>query len=181
MNEFQLCQHRLRLAELSVGGTTVRGMPTGTTKAARSSLRRTRLYTLPTTSRSSFVAWLDQQTRRIAKSLPEPSWGVARKVLNIFIRSCVYDAPIRAHFHLAAVESWLEVPLDQGVGAGIRACSGEDLPRFANKHLTPSVNAGYQAAARRIARRAGTKPIHLESCWWRVEPGRCVCARGLSG
>jgi hypothetical protein len=176
MNDFQLRQRRLRLAELSVGASTVRGMPSGTVAAARAALKRTRLESLPTSSRAAFSGWLDRQTRRVARSLPEESWGVARKLLNIFIRSCVQDAPLRGSHSLAAVEAWLELPLDQQVGAGIRLCGGEELPPFVNKHLTPSVNSQYQDAARRLARRIGTKPIHLEVCWWRVKLGRCVCA-----
>jgi hypothetical protein len=176
LNEFQLRQHRLRLAELSVGGSTVRGMPKGTVAAARAAFKRTQLGELPTTSRSSFTDALEHHTRRISKNLPSSSWGVSRKVLNIYLRSCVYDTPLRRAYGLAPLEAWLELPLDQQVGAGIRACTGENLPRFRNKTLSRELNARYQTAARRLARRIRVHPIHLESCWWRVTPGRCRCA-----
>ena len=176
MNDHQLHQHRLRVAELSVGASAVRGMPRGTVAAARNALKRTRLTAIPIAERERFRSWLDQQTRRVSAALPEPSWGVARKLLNIFLRSCVYDTALRTGYGLAPVEPWLEVPLDQQVAAGIRSCSGENLPRFANKRLERSVSVEYQEVARRLAQRAGTHRIHLESCWWRVEVGRCRCA-----
>lgn len=173
---FQLKQRRLRIAELSVGASAVRGMPKGTVSAARNALKSIRLVTISKTNRSDFIKNLNYLTYRLSKALPEQSWGIARKVLNIFIRSCVYDCGLRSAYNLGRIEPWLEVPLDQQVASGIRMCSGEDLPKFRNKYLDSRTSALYQDAARRIARRIGTAPIHLESCWWRVDLDGCRCS-----
>ena len=173
--EFQLRQRKMRIAELSVGASTVRGMPKGTVYAARMALKGIRPTSFSKPSRDEYLKTLNYLTRRISNVLPEASWGVSRKVLNIFIRSCVYDSGLRRAYQLARIEPWLEVPLDQQVAAGIRACSGEDLPKFQNKRLDWRVSLQYQDTARRIARRVGSHPIHLEACWWRVEAGRCRC------
>ena len=123
-------------------------------------------------SRAQFLKLLDQETEKVRRKLPEGArhWGIARKVLNIFLRDVVYNRHLSSHFGLCRIECWLELPLDSHVGKGIRTLSKEDkLPRWRTvKGLTHDVSDRYQAAARRIAKEEGDYPIHLEYYWFRV-------------
>lgn len=170
-----------RTAEFSVGPSTVRraGAP-GTVASARLALKRVSLTMFQVRSRKQFLVILERETKRIQKSLPNRAqhWGVARKVLNIFLRSCVYSRPLAKYYRITHLEPWLELPLDSQVAAGIKTCSGSSkLPKWLSvKGLTPEDSTHYQTAARALARHKGGNPIHLEACWWRANVTRCRCA-----
>ena len=176
MNEHLLQRLRWRTAELSVGPSTVRGAGArGVVRAAQEALKHVRLRRFSTSSRAKFLAELEAQTERIRGALPRGArhWGVARKVLNIFLRQAAHNVHLTTWFSLRKVERWLELPLDSHVAAGIHdARRGRDLPAWRTiKGLTHDESDLFQAAARRIAAEKGVLPIHLEYQWWR-EPGR---------
>ena len=166
---------RLRTAEIAVGPSTVRGAGArGVTWAARAALKRVPLRRFRVPTRSAFERVLESQTRAIQRRLPRGAqhWGVARKVLNIFLRSVVFHRHLCSAYGLERTEQWLEVPLDRHVAEGIRhAYPNGGLPRWRTiKGLVPSVSAVYQMAGRSTAASRGVHPVHLEYYWWRV-PG----------
>lgn len=147
--------------------------------AALRALARVPLATFAVSSRPRFLAALDRQTLVVKGRLPPGAqhWGIARKVLNIFVRSSVYNRQLSRAYSLAHLEPWLELPLDSQVAQGLATCSGSSLPRWHSvKGLRPDVSAEYQAAAAALARKRGVFPIHLEACWWRERVRRCQCA-----
>ena len=179
MNDWQIENLRLRTAELSVAPSTVRkaGAP-GTVRAAREALKSVDLGRFAVDSKSKFLEELDRETQTVRRRLPSGArhWGIARKVLNIFLRSCVQHRALSAALGLARLEFWLEIPLDSYTARGIHMCSGETLPRWKSvKSLSPEQSAAYQAAARRLAQRVGCRPVHLEACWWRTNTDHCKC------
>ena len=171
--ERQLVENlRLRAAEFAVAASTVRGAGAkGVTRAARSALKSLPLRRFRVRSRSAFERVLESQTRRIQARLPRGArhWGVARKVLNIFLRSVVFHRHLCSAYGLERMEGWLELPLDRQVAEGVRReYAGTGLPPWKTiKGLTPEVSAAYQEAGRSIAAVRGAQPVHLEYYWWR--------------
>ena len=175
MNRHLVENLRLRTAELAVAASTVRGAGgKGVTRAARAALKSVPLRRFAVRSRSAFDRVLESQTRRIQARLPRGArhWGVARKVLNIFLRSVVFHRHLCSAYKLERTEAWLELPLDRHVAEGIqREYAGTALPRWRTiKGLLPDVSAAYQRAGRSIAAVRGAEPVHLEYYWWR-NPG----------
>jgi hypothetical protein len=162
---------RLRTAELSVSPSTVRRAGArGVLAASRRALKSTRLARFRVHSQRAFAEQLNRETIRIMRRLPDGArrWGIARKVLNIFLRSVVFNRHLCAAYSLAHLEPWLELPLDRQVAEGIWQ-SSPSLPRWeAIRGLSPGVSAQYQAAARLIALQHRVPPIQLEYLWWRA-------------
>jgi hypothetical protein len=171
---------RERTAELSVGASTVRNAGArGVVRASRRALKSVNLAKFAVGTRSRFLKALERETQKVRLKLPPGArhWGVARKVLNIFLRSCVYSRLIARAYGLSQVERWLELPLDSQVANGIHVCSRMALPRWQTiKGLESDVSVCYQNAAASLARRLRVHPIHLETCWWREDLDRCKCA-----
>ena len=180
MNQRQIDNLRLRTAELAVGASTVRGAGApGTVAAARRALKAVPLRSFAVRSRRQFRAILERHTRNVQSRLPPNArhWGVARKVLNIFLRSCVYSRPLARAYGITHIEQWLELPLDSQIARGIRTCSGAPVPRWRTvKGVSPGTQAQYQAAAEALARKLRVRRIHLEACWWRETISHCACA-----
>jgi len=184
MTPNQVEKLRHRIAELAVVGSTVRGSPTGTVKAARRALKAIRLDAFVVSSRARFVQVLERETRQLRSMLPSGArhWGIARKILNIFLRACVYSRPIAEAYRLGRIEPWLELPLDGQVARGVRICSTTQLPRWRTiKGLEPGDSEQYQRAAGRLAEEFRVCPIHFEACWWREPVTACECRRTLKG
>src|SRR5262245_190755 len=109
--------HR-RIANTSIGPSTARRMgPVGTIAAARAFLTDLSLPRFQCTSTAGFERTLDQITGEFMASLPRGAryWGSARKFLNIFLRSVVYNRYLYDEFKLGKIVPWLEVPLDSHV------------------------------------------------------------------
>jgi hypothetical protein len=178
MNPNQIENLRRRAAELAVAASTVRGSPTGTVRAARRALQTVRLEAFVVSSRTQFLDVLEHETRRVRSRLPRGArhWGIARKILNIYLRSCVYSRPLAEAYRLTRIERWLELPLDSQVARGAHACSDAKLPRWRTvKGLTRKDSAAFQKAAVDLAAKLRVYPIHFEACWWRETVERCEC------
>jgi hypothetical protein len=175
MNPELVDKVRLRTAELAVGPSTVRGAGAkGVVRAARDGLKAVPLRRFRVRSRRAFERELEFQTEELRARLPRGTrhWGVARKVLNIYLRAVLHHRHLCAAYGLAPIEAWLELPLDRHVVEGIREAdpSGR-LPRWKTiKGLDPETSAIFQAAARSIAASRRVLPIHLEYLWWRERP-----------
>jgi hypothetical protein len=140
----------------AIGVTSLRGQRKRTRKAVLEFLEGMPLSKIARRSREAFREWLDKQTERLRRQLPgRPGpWGVARKALNLYLRSCVYNHFLRKAHRLVVIEPWLEVPLDSIVANSIRE-QAEDgtLPRWPGlKHLTPRGSRRFQEEGAALAK-----------------------------
>ena len=97
------------------GASTVRGAGNkGAVAASRAFLRRLNLARFGVTDATIFSTELDRTTDALRSALPRNAqhWGLARKVLNIFLRDCFYTSYLVSAFHLDRAERFLELPLD---------------------------------------------------------------------
>lgn len=98
--------------------------------------------------------------------MPAASWGLARKLLNIFLRDSLYTSYLASAYGLAAAEELFKIPLDSITARRIRAENSELAPWPRVKNLLPPTSAAYQAQALDIARRANLARVHLDAVWW---------------
>jgi len=100
------------------------------------------------------------------------SWGLARKLLNIYIRDCVYSRMLCAHYRLESIEPFLEVPLDSFVAKGLIAASNDlgqsrCLPAWKTiKGLSREHSDRYQEFASELAQSRGHARVHLDVLLW---------------
>lgn len=156
----------------AVGASTVRGRGnSGTASAARAFLRTIDLKPFGL-GRAAFAAALDRSTDELRAALPRAArrWGLARKVLNIFLRNCLYNSYLNAHFGLDRAEALFELPLDSITALHVKRAAGRGaLPPWPGvKHLTPLLSAKFQAAAADEAARMRIARVHLDAVWWSV-------------
>ena len=161
-----------RTATVAVSASAVRGIgPTGTAAAARAYLANLNLDSISQPTERRFRTVLDRETRELRGHLPRGGryWGLARKLLNIFLRDALYNQYLSKLYRLKSVEPWLEVPLDSHVGKALRSeFLDPRLPAWKTiKALTPELSATFQSAARVIARRKGIAAVHLDLFYWR--------------
>ncbi len=158
-----------RTARVAVGPSTTRGRGShGTIAAARSFLGRLDVGKFALRARAKLSRRLDTATRRLMNALPAGTrrWGLARKVLNIFLRDCLYNVYLSKAHRLDLVEEMLEIPLDSITAREIPREMPE-LPRWPGvRNLTPELSAAYQAAAMAVATREGIARVHLDAYWW---------------
>ena len=160
-----------QVAQLTANGSSLRnqGAP-GVVAAARKGLADMNLLQLPRAGSEDFTRHLDDITQKLLCSFPAGArnWGAARKVLNLFLRDCLYNFYLRDWYGLAVCEPYLEVPLDSYVSDGLRRTArGDDLPEWCGvKHVTSKVNALYQEIASEEADRLGTERVHLDLRYW---------------
>ena len=164
---------QIRCARVAVGPSTVRGQGgPGLVKAAREHLCSLPLSQFGTSRPTLMRARLDRATIDLMEALPRRgrSWGVARKVLNIFLRDAVYTVYLRDAFRLERGERLLELPLDSITARRFqRDVGGRQLPRWRGvKRLAPDMSDEYQAAAHAIAVARGIARVHLDAYWWAV-------------
>ncbi len=120
--------------------------------------------------RATFRKRLDRETRRLMGVLPRRarSWGLARKLLNMFLRDALYSTYLEDAYGLHLIQHLLEVPLDSISAKRILAAScSEGLPAWPGvKHLEPAVSEKLQAAAAKLARPYEVSPVHMDTIWW---------------
>lgn len=161
---------RSRAARIATGGSAMRGKGnSGASAAARSVLRSMDLSILAYADEAAFGKQLDMQTSRVLAGLPRGArhWGLARKVVNIFLRDCLYTSYLRDVFKLGPLESMLEVPLDSYVAKRLIETQPGQLPRWRGvKHVSPSESHLLQAAAVLESQRLGVARVHLDAYYW---------------
>jgi hypothetical protein len=160
-------QHRA--ARLAVGASATRGPGTsGVGKSARGFLARLNLAQFGTNNQHAFMRTLDRTTKRLQRKLPKRgrSWGLARKLLTIFLRDSLYTGYLSRAYGLGAAERFLEIPLDSITAHRIREKVPELPPWPRVRHASPEISAQYQAAALRLARKQRVSRVHLDAYWW---------------
>jgi len=136
--------------------------------AARECLARLQLTPFGTKSEERFARALNRATIAMQRALPRggASWGLARKLVNIFLRDCAYTWHLRERYGLAAAEPLFEVPLDSVTASALRR-KFPRLPRWPGvKHVEPNLSVAYQLAASEFARQRGFERLHLDALLW---------------
>lgn len=160
-------QHRT--ARVAIGASAARGRGNrGVVGEARRFMRSVKLARFATRDRVAFDRLLDGHTGRLMAALPKSgaTWGLARKLLNIFLRDSLYNGYLNNAYRLTLAERFLEIPLDSVTARHILEADPE-LPRWRGvRHLKPDVSAVYQAAAVLVAKRERIARVHLDAYWW---------------
>jgi hypothetical protein len=159
-----------RVARIAVGASTVRGRGhAGAVAAARGFLRRLDLSAFAVKP-ATFRKALDRETKALLAELPKGArhWGIARKLLNIFLRDCLYTTHLESAFQLSRAEDAFEIPLDSITALHLKRSVGRGgLPHWPGvKHLTPSLSVQFQIAAFTEAARNNIARVHMDAVWW---------------
>jgi hypothetical protein len=161
-----------RVAECSIGPTTLWGQGKGVTAEARKYLTTMLLDSFSVTEEKVFLEQLEDHTNKLKDSFPkcaENNWGAARKSLNIFLRDALYNRYLCDHFKLMPIEAWLEVPLDKGVGNGLyKDDPKKSLDKWKSiKGLKPEISQKFQEVAQSVADELSIARVHLDLKYWR--------------
>jgi hypothetical protein len=136
--------------------------------AGQEFMRGLNLSKFGTANPSGFARQLDRTTLRLQAALPRGArrWGLARKLLNIFLRDALYSVYLSRKSGMTDAEFLLEIPLDSITAKRIRG-EHHGLPKWRGvRHLTPDLSAAYQIAAAASAEREGVARVHLDAYWW---------------
>jgi hypothetical protein len=102
-----------RIANISVGPSTLRGQPKGTMSIVINFLSNLDLNVFKNANEERvFKGKLDSQTEYLKNLMSSGSWGFARKVLNIFLFQVVHDIYLSEEYSLKKLIPFLEVALD---------------------------------------------------------------------
>lgn len=119
---------------------------------------------------AAFTRALNASTRSLLSKLPRRArrWGTARKLLNIFLRDCLYSRHLCSAFNLARAEEAFEIPLDSVTALCLKRATGRGrLPAWPGvRNVTPSLSEVFQDAARVEARKRKVARVHLDAVWW---------------
>lgn len=164
-----------RTARIAASASASRGQGPGVTQAARMFFGDLDLRKFRVKNAAVFRKRLNMETGKLVRSLPSGArnWGLARKLLNIFLRDALYTTYLRDRFQLGAAEEFLEIPLDSITAGYLRKDAGRGvLPLWTGvKHLTPTTNGLYQRQAAELARERGLARVHLDTFWWGERAG----------
>ena len=166
-----------RIAETSIGASTLRGHPKETIKNVRDYLKTIKLEDFQCKTGDEFGKVLDKHTTALSKKIKalDPKseyWGSARKALNLFLGNAAYHAVLRKEYCLDQIEKFIEVPLDNQVANKLVSLAGEKdgLPKWKTiKGLTPENSKLYQDFANKYAKKKGCTRIQLDVIFWRNE------------
>jgi hypothetical protein len=166
-----------RAARISVSASATRKQGGGIIEPARAFFTKLDLSRFAVSEESEFHQTLNEATESLRCLFPNPaeSWGISRKLTNIFIRDALYTSFLRDEFGLAASESLMEVPLDSiSAGRIFKGAKSGELPKWPGvKRNDAEINRAYQAVAERISVDARVARVHLDTWWWgdRSAPG----------
>lgn len=162
-----------RVARIAVGPSTARGKGNaGIVEAARSFLVKLELSPFGTADAAKFRMNLDSQTLELLAAFPSAArhWGIARKLLNIFLRDSFYTTYLRDAYDLKKAEELFEIPLDSFIAkALLNQVRPSKLEVWRGvKWVSPALNGEYQNAATHVAATQGFARVHLDALWWSV-------------
>ena len=159
------------LAKATVGASTVRGQPSNTKSKATDFLIRINLADFSNISKETeFQSLLNEKTEELQNEIYSHSWGMSRKILNIFLIKALHDKYLSEKYSLDNLQLFLEVPLDNPNARIIRKLArkeGKKLPRWTSiSRLKPENSEKYQAFSYEIAEEKGCKRYQLDFIWW---------------
>ena len=138
----------------------------GITTIAREHLGELDLELFSTNSQSDFDRRLDAETAKLQQAIPNHEWGICRKILNVFLRDCLYNQYLCQAYNLDQTEELLETAPDRIVADKLRS-HDPGLPEWRGiLHLDADIWAQYQSVASRVARSKGYARVHLDAVWW---------------
>ena len=163
----EMVQHRAARAAVTAFATRGQGA-SGVVDSGREFMVHLDLGRFGTRDAEAFRHELDRATQALRRALPEGarSWGLARKLLNIFLRDCLYTIYLHNAYSLGRAEGFFEIPLDSITAKRI---SEKDLaiPRWPGvKRFDRKLSAAYQEAASLIASQLRLHRVHLDASWW---------------
>lgn len=158
-----------RAARAAIGPSATRGQGApGVVAQAREFLAAIQLSQFGTGNRAVFCRRLDAATHQLEAALPRSAstWGLSRKLMNLFLRDCLYTSFLARANGLGKAEHLLEIPLDSITARSIRQ-DHPHLPRWPGvKYLDADLSAAYQAAAASSATRHRVARVHMDAYWW---------------
>jgi hypothetical protein len=161
---------QLRAARVAVSPSATRGQGVGVTWVARKFLAELDLHKIAVKKAAMFRKRLDEETMHLLRALPATgrTWGLARKLLNIFLRDAFYTTYLQNYFELNVAEAFFEIPLDSITSKKLRGHAGRGvLPIWKGvKHVTPEASESYQLFAQQFAIKKGIVRVHLDTFWW---------------
>ena len=167
-----------RIANNSVGTSTVRGQPKGTVTIARTFLKSVNLKDFSDASEDQFRTVLDAYTSKLKNELPSHSWGIARKVLNIFLFQAAHDIFLNRYYALDKIICYLEVPLDNPNAKKLKKIAklkGKNLDWKNIYSLAPETSIQFQECARKYAYdKYNCERCYLDIFWWRSGSDSCL-------
>ena len=170
-------QHRV--ARVAIGASATRGQRVpGIVARGRDYAGQVHLARFAARDAGKFSRELDRVTSDCQRALPRGarSWGLARKLMNIFIRDCLYNWYLRRAYGLGKAERFLEISLDSITATRLRE-EAPDLPRWPGvKWLDRATSTAYQAAGQGIAARRKIARVHLDAMWWGAAVKSCSVA-----
>jgi len=163
-----------RIANISVGSSTVRGQPKETVNTVRLYFNSLELQDFSNISNEvQFKTILDKHTLILKDKLPSKSWGISRKVLNIFLFQVSHDVILNRKYHLDKIIPYLELPLDNPNAKRLKKFAKDEGIKldWSNIYsLEPEVNAQFQEYAKRHAsHKYRCERCYLDVYWWRSE------------
>jgi hypothetical protein len=166
---------RMHQTRVSITVSAVRSQGPGTGEIARRFLAdELELAHLRVASEGAYLRRLDEATTALRRRLKgkASTFGLARKLLNIYIRDCVYSRMLCAHYRLKSIEPFLELPLDGIVGQALVDAARERgqlrrLPRWKSiRALTREDSKSYQDFAVELAAERRMARVHLDVTLW---------------
>jgi hypothetical protein len=159
-----------RSARVAVSASATRNQGGGIVQPARAFFAVMPLKNFCTANEAHFAQRLNTITRELQATFPPQasSWGLARKLLNIFLRDCLYTCYLNDAYKLSIAEKFMELPLDS-ISAGFlfKEAPKLSLPKWPGvKYNTPELSIQYQAFASRLAAKAGVARVHLDTYVW---------------
>ncbi len=149
--------------------TALRGQAPGTLRTTHEFLDGLDLSRLPK-ERTAYLTWLDQTTGKLLNRLPGKSrpWGAARKALNLFMRTSLYNRYMNQAYRLYRAEKWMEIALDSAVAQGLKKEAGRgQLPLWPGlRKLKKETSEKYQLVAQAMAKQKKISKVHLDMYLW---------------
>ena len=155
---------RARAARVAVGASALRGQGAGIAVPARAFLANLSLAEFSVSRADLFELRLATATRALRCRFPagSGSWGLARKLLNIFLREALYTRYLADRYRLQKAEFLLELPLDSITAKKLLALPNVRLPPWPGvKYLRSRVSSQFQAVALAHAQEKGMARVHL--------------------
>lgn len=165
--------HQARVARIAVGASAARNQGgTGVVEAARRHFAALDLGAFSAAEPEIYRLRLDEATDHLQRALPGPasSWGLARKLLNIFIRDASYHVVLNAEYELGRARAHMELPLDSLTAAALKKeLPPRTLPLWPGvKNLERTLSDRFQQEALEVAQTKRLFRVDLDVLWWGV-------------
>ena len=119
-------------------------------------------------SEEKFQEILDKHTERLQNKIPSHSWGIARKVLNIFLFEAAHNVVLNRNYNFDKIVPFLEVPLDNPNAQKLRKYAKSGVLHWTNiSSLKRDASMKFQEYATQYAQEHNCERCYLDLYWWR--------------